>query len=311
MRFETPVVLILYKRPHLTEVVFSAIAKVKPSRLFLVADGPNRSSEVENCHQARSITQRVDWDCEMQTNFSDQNLGCRERIVSGLNWVFSQVDEAIILEDDCLPHSCFFRFCETLLDKYRHDNRVMEIGGGNYQLGKTRGGGSYYFSKYSHTNGWATWQRAWQYFDESIAIWPTIKQSGQWEIMCKEKERNYWASIYQAIFDGRLNTSWDYQWQLARWFHNGLAVVPNVNLVSNVGFGPGATHTRWEWNAFAKLPTQDIGELRHPSSVICDEEADQYMFQKVFQGGFVRRAFRKARNAWRESALLRSGFCSS
>ena len=268
MRFETPVVLILYKRPHLTEVVFSAIAKVQPSRLFLVADGPNRSTEVEKCHQARSITQRVDWDCEMQTNFSEQNLGCRERIVSGLNWVFSQVDEAIILEDDCLPHVCFFGFCETLLERYRYDNRLMEIGGGNYLFGKMTSQGSYYFSKYAHTNGWATWRRAWRHFDEFISTWPQLRDSGQWELLCDDRrERQYWTAIYNAIFEGELKTSWDYQWQLARWRHGGLAAVPNQNLVSNIGFGLGATHTSWKWSPIAMMPTSDIGEIRHPESM--------------------------------------------
>jgi hypothetical protein len=305
MRFETPVVLILYKRPLLTEVVFSAIAKVQPSRLFLVADGPSYPSEVEKCHQARSITQRVDWDCEMQTNFSEQNLGCRERIVSGLNWVFSQVDEAIILEDDCLPHSCFFRFCETLLDKYRHDDRVMEIGGGNYQFGRMTNETSYYFSKYAHTNGWATWRRAWRHFDESISAWPHLKQSGQWNLLCDDtKEQQYWTYIYDAIFKGELKTSWDYQWQLARWRHQGLAAVPRLNLVSNIGFGSSATHTRWKWSSIAGMPTYDIGEIQHPESIITNEEADRYMFETVFMGGLLRRAIRKARNFWHGSLLL-------
>jgi hypothetical protein len=148
----TPVALIIFNRPHLTEKVFSQIAAVRPAKLLVVADGPRCPQEVEPCQKSRATIDRIDWVCEVETNYSDINLGCRERIVSGLNWVFSRVDEAIILEDDCLPHSCFFHFCETLLDKYRHDNRVMEIGGGNYQFDKVTEENSYYFSKYAHTN---------------------------------------------------------------------------------------------------------------------------------------------------------------
>jgi hypothetical protein len=304
MPLKTPVALILYNRPHLTEAVFSAIAKAQPSQLFLVADGPKCPSDLERCHQARSVVKRVDWPCAIKTNFSEQNLGCRERIVSGLNWVFSEVDQAIVLEDDCVPHSCFFRFCETLLDKYRHDDRVMEIGGGNYQFGKVTDTNSYYFSKYAHTNGWATWRRAWRHFDESISAWPHLKESGEWKLLCDDaKERQYWTSIYDAIFEGELKTSWDYQWQLARWRHGGLAAVPRLNLVSNIGFGSGATHTRWKWSSIADLPTYDLGQIRHPESITTNQQADRCMFEKVFLGNRLRRTLRKARMLWRSLQL--------
>ena len=300
MPLKIPVVLILYKRPHLTEAVFSAIAEAQPRRLFLVADGPMAPSENVQCQRARSVIDRVDWDCAVDRDFSEANLGCRRRVATGLDWVFSQVEEAIILEDDCLPHSCFFRFCETLLDKYRDDERVMEIGGANYQFGSMTCENSYYFSKYAHTHGWATWRRAWRHFDESISMWPQLKESGQWELLCDDAtERQYWTSIYNAISEGELKTSWDYQWQLARWRHGGLSAVPKLNLVTNIGFGRGATHTHWKWSSIAKIPAYDIGEIRHPESMTSNAMADRYMFEKVFLGSSFQRTLRRARHLWR------------
>jgi hypothetical protein len=283
----------------LTKEVFAAIAAARPGKLFVVADGPRFPEEAEKCQAARSVIDHVDWDCKVVRNIADQNLGCRKRIVSGLNWVFSQVDEAIILEDDCVPHQSFFTFCDMLLAHYRSDERVMEIGGCNYQSGRSRTEYSYYFSKYSHTHGWATWRRAWQYFDESITAWPQLKETGVWNLLCDDEvERKYWGSIYDMIHDGTIKTSWDYQWQLARWRQRGLTIVPNVNLVSNIGFGPQATHTRWKWKSLAQLPTEDIGSIRHPPSIIRHQEADRNMFQKVFRGSVLTRAFRKARKVW-------------
>jgi hypothetical protein len=304
MPLKTAVALILFNRPHLTEAVFSAIAKAQPSQLFLVADGPKCPSDLERCHQARSVVKRVDWPCEIKTNFSEQNLGCRERIVSGLNWVFSEVDQAIVLEDDCVPHSCFFAFCETLLERDGDDHRVMEIGGANYQFGRFTNGHSYYFSKYAHTYGWATWRRAWRHFDESISTWPHLKQSSQWNLLCNDtKERQYWTTIYDSIFKGELKTSWDYQWQLARWCHEGVSAVPSVNLVSNIGFGRDATHTRWKSNPIANMPTHDIGHIDHPTSITTNEQADRYMFETVFLGSPLRRTYRAAKILWRSLQL--------
>jgi len=131
MNLSTPVALILFNRPELVKAVFEQIAEAKPKVLLIIADGPRSPLDAQRCLEARSVIKRVNWDCEVVTNIADKNLGCRQRVVSGLNWVFSLVEDAIILEDDCVPHQSFFRYCETLLDYYRHDERVMEISGCN------------------------------------------------------------------------------------------------------------------------------------------------------------------------------------
>ena len=298
----TPVVLIIFNRPALATRVFAAIAKARPQQLFVIADGPRSPDERATCQAARSVIELIDWDCQLEIDFADRNLGCRKRIVSGLNWVFSKVDQAIVLEDDCVPHDSFFSYCESLLDLYKKNEQVMEIGGGNYQFGRRRTEYSYYFSKYSHTCGWATWRRAWQYFDESIIGWPQLKVSRSWGVMCDDpRERQYWESIYDSIFHGRFQTSWDYQWQLSRWRRNGLTAVPNVNLISNIGYGPEATHVRWQRDSLAQMPIHDIGELRHPPSVSRHEGADKYMFQTVFHRNLFIRMSRRARSLWKSS----------
>jgi hypothetical protein len=289
----------------LTKEVFAAIAAARPTKLFVVADGPRFPKEAGKCQAARSVIDRVDWDCKVVTNIADANLGCRKRIVSGLNWVFSQVDEAIVLEDDCVPHQSFFTFCARLLAHYRNDERVMEIGGGNYQFGLRRTDSSYYFSRYSNSWGWATWKRAWQHYDEELVIWPRLKETGKWSRLWDDRrEMKHWESILDRVYRGEIDT-WDYQWQFAMWCQNGLSVVPNVNLVSNIGFGPDATHTRWRWNPVAQLPTQEIGEIRHPPLIFRHQEADQYRFQRVLRGSLLRRALRKVREWCPLSCLAR------
>jgi len=186
--------------------------------LLVIADGPraDQPGEADNCLAARKVVEKVDWDCEVLTNYSEVNLGCGLRPASGIDWVFQNVEEAIILEDDCLPHPTFFQFCDELIDRYRDDERVMMISGDNFQEGKKRTSHSYYFSRYAHTWGWATWQRAWRFYDFDLKLWPELRETN-WllDTLGHEEPAAYW----RATFDSLSNTSdvWDYQWTFACW----------------------------------------------------------------------------------------------
>ncbi|MBW4580196.1 MAG: glycosyltransferase family 2 protein [Tildeniella nuda ZEHNDER 1965/U140] len=280
---DTPVALFIFNRPHLTQKVFNAIRQAKPSRLLVIADGPrsDRVSEAELCIQSRAVIEQVDWQCQILTNFSETNMGCKRRISSGLNWVFDTVEEAIILEDDCLPHPTFFPFCEALLNYYRDDTRIMVISGGNFQFGHKRTNDSYYFSRYNHCWGWASWRRAWRYYDVDMSLWSTVKQ-GSWlhDLLGDDRTVQYWTEMLEAVSCNRIDT-WDYQWTFACWIQHGLSILPNVNLVSNIGFGTNATHTT-EINQFSNLVTAAMQfPLKHPAFVIQDVKADNLTHQRI------------------------------
>lgn len=276
---KTPVVLLIFNRPDTTEKVFKTIRQAKPSKLLVVADGArsDRPCEAEKCYATRKIIDRVDWDCEVLTNYSEVNLGCKVRVSTGLDWVFNQVEEAIILEDDCLPHSSFFRFCEELLDYYRDDRRIMVISGDNFQLGRKRTNYSYYFSRYNHCWGWATWKRAWQHYDIDMKLWQQIREDDWLKFILEEPHTaKYWQKIFQNVYEEKVN-SWAFRWTFACWLQSGLTVLPNVNLVSNIGFGTEGTHTTKTKNIFANLPVEEIDfPLQHPPFVIRDAQADRF-----------------------------------
>jgi hypothetical protein len=256
--------------------VFDAIAASKPPKLLVVADGPRRDREHEAalCRQVRSVVERVDWDCEVLTNFAEENLGCRQRIATGLDWVFQTVEAAIVLEDDCLPHPSFFPYCDELLERYRDDERVMAISGDNFQP-RRRTSASYYFSRFSHIWGWATWRRAWRHYDERMRLWPPFRDAGALEGILDRSSVRYWSDVLQAVYEGRIDT-WDYQWTFACWTQGGLTVLPSVNLVSNIGFRVDATHTTAA-SAFADLPSGEMRfPLTHPSFILPHVEADLY-----------------------------------
>ncbi|MEM6252990.1 MAG: glycosyltransferase family 2 protein [Cyanobacteria bacterium P01_D01_bin.156] len=296
MPLETPTVFFIYKRLELAEVVFREIAAVQPKQLFIIADGPKTIDEKNDCQQTRQRTlDLITWKCDLKINFSETNLGCRRRISSGLNWVFSHVNEAIILEDDCLPNASFFNFCQTLLEYYRSDTRIWMISGDNFQRGRQRGNGSYYFSYYPHCWGWATWKRAWQNYDDDLHTWSDFKDLECLKsIFQNPTELKYWENIFDNLEKNGQPDSWAYRWAYSCWKNNAMTILPKTNLVSNIGFGKNSTHTHNSSNPVANLATKSILlPLKHPSFIIRDHKADEYTFEHVFGDSKDRNRFKE------------------
>jgi len=287
---DVPVLLVIHRRTALTRRVFEAIAKARPRRLFVAADGPATAADREACELTRAVVQDVDWDCEVLRDFSDHNLGLDGRMTSALNWVFGEAEAAIVLEDDCLPDARFFGFCAELLDRYEHDLRVVHISGECYR-NRREGDCSYYFSKYPLVWGWATWRRAWARFDPKISTWPRFERQPEARALFDgADERAYWFSTFARYHDdaaaGR-TASWDYAWYFA-CMTNGLSIHPAVNLVSNIGYGPLASHTR-EPSTLADRPVEALeATLRHPDWVVRDRQADLDTFDRRFPGALLR-----------------------
>lgn len=289
-----PVAFIIFNRPEPTAKVFEAIRQARPSKLIVIADGPrsNRKGEAEACAAARFITEKVDWPCRVVRHYADENLGCRNRVASGLDLVFSEFEQAIILEDDCVPEPSFFRFCEELLERYRDDENVMAISGDNFQFGKHQIEHSYYFSRYPHVWGWATWRRAWKHYDLEMQDWPHLRDSG-WlaRLFDHPKAIKFWRTVFQATYEKRIDT-WDHQWTYACWRKNGLTALPSVNLISNVGFGDDATHTRRR-SQFSHMKVKPLDfPLRHPPAIVRDLQADEFTQRNNFDYSLLGRARR-------------------
>jgi hypothetical protein len=288
---KTPIALIIFNRPDHTESVFEAIRQAQPPKLLVIADGPrpDRPDDIEQCAATRAIIDRVDWDCEVLKNFSDVNLGCGIRPATGISWVFDHVEEAIILEDDCIPHPSFFSYCDELLERYRHDERVMHISGNNFWSNKHQLEDSYTFSRYTLSWGWATWRRAWMHYDRDMKHWPEIKQKNLLKRILNDQDAAHnWTKIFQNVVDVNSDV-WDYQWTLTCWLQSGLAIIPNVNLVSNVGFGANATHTFSDDSACEdcpsfSVPASAIGiPLTHPSFVLRNVIVDEFLQENLYE----------------------------
>lgn len=263
-RFSAPVAFFIYNRPELTRQVFSAIKRAKPKQLFIIADGHKDSADELRCAEARRVVAAIDWDVEIKTNFSEINMGCGERIISGLNWVFEQTETAIILEDDCLPSDTFFRFCDELLNYYRHDERVMHISGCNLLGISAPEDASYFFSRYILPPwGWATWKRAWKKFNPQLDTWLRHKKRIFHHI--SQEHFDKWTDTFEYI---RLNrVTWDVPWNVDIWNNNGIGIIPGTNLVKNIGFGEQATFTKNKNSRFSALVNGETTfPLVHPDA---------------------------------------------
>ncbi|HWQ37914.1 MAG TPA: glycosyltransferase family 2 protein, partial [Burkholderiales bacterium] len=239
----------------------------------------------------RRLVEKIDWPCRVDTLFREANLGCKKAVSEAITWFFDQVQAGVILEDDCVPHPSFFPFAAELLDRYRDDERICMISGDNFLFGQRRTPYSYYFSRYTHIWGWASWRRAWALYDHGMTLWPELREGG-WlmDILGEAAAARYWSAIFDATH-ADLNSSWAYRWTFAAWASSSLTVIPAVNLVSNIGFGEAATHTVNRSNRFAALPVSEmVFPLSHPPYVIRNDRADRFTQKRMFTTAWWRRA---------------------
>lgn len=288
---KAPVVFLIFNRPNLTKQVFEAIRQAQPPQLFIVADGArsHKPGELEKCQATRAVVEQVDWDCEVFTNYAETNMGCGHRISSGLSWVFQQVESAIILEDDILPHPAFFPFCEQMLAKYKEDERVMVITGHNPLINWKSEHQSYHFSYYGGVWGWASWARAWHHFDFQMNLWksPEVQERIR-DVLIDEEQYQRRKKNFDAVIQKQVDC-WGYQWCFARLVQSGLSVISAVNLIENLGFGEGATHTNRKKR---ELPTLDLQfPLKFNDFTVVDRDYDRLVFAKFkrHQGDLISR----------------------
>ena len=288
--FTTPVLFLIFNRPECTQVAFEAIRQQKPPYLYIAADGPrlHKDGEATLCELTReTVLNKIDWDCEVKTLFRETNLGCGKAVSQAITWFFEQVEEGIILVDDCLPNISFFYFCQEMLTRYRNAKEIMHIGGSNFQKKNFEHNYSYYFSNYIHIWGWATWRRAWQGYQ----LLP-MKNANENLIGLRHRfpnkiEREVWNKSLEQIIAQRIDT-WDTQWVYHIYKSGGLGITPAKNLVSNIGFDHNATHTHAFNPLVSELPVYEIIELIHPKKIKVLTKADNYTFKNLFQNGDTR-----------------------
>ena len=307
MRFTPPILLLVCNRPDLTEQVFKTIRNVQPKRLYVAADGPQDAvgGDIKLCEHTREVATAVDWDCSLRTLFRDRNLGVRVAVSSAIDWFFEEEEEGIILEDDCVPSKSFYAYCAQLLARYRNTPQVMAVSGVNFQFGAHKVPYSYYFSRYNHCWGWAGWRRSWKAYDDKMSEWPKAREAGTLErVLSHPRAARYWTETFDKAYRNEVD-SWAYRWTLSTWLAGGVAALPSVNLVSNIGFGEKATHTKGT-SSLAFMKTEELAfPLTHPPSISVDEDADRRTFENCYRSSVWRRIKNKLTGILKQHGVCR------
>lgn len=288
MTFDTPILLITFNRLLVTQKVLAAIREARPTKLYIASDGAraNRAGEAQKVEEVRQFLQSsIDWPCDVKTLFRETNAGCKMGVSGAIDWFFKSEEAGIILEDDCLPHPDFFTFCREMLERFRDDPHVLAVNGCNFQEHQMRGDGSYYLSRIMHVWGWATWRRAWLQNDVDLTFWPAWKSSTNWFNFfgSDHVQRRYWQRVFDRMHAQLIDT-WDHAWVASLWYADGKVITPNVNLISNIGFGAEATHTKSAEDLMSDRPVFPMGVIRHPNQLVVDQAADAFIFNHVFGG---------------------------
>jgi hypothetical protein len=281
-KVKAPILFLIFNRPKETQIVFDAIKNAKPKKLYVAADGPrNNGTDILLCLETKKILNQIDWDCELITLFREENLGCKIAVSEAITWFFNNEEEGIVLEDDCLPNLDFFRFCDLHLEKYRFDNRIGHICGCNFQDNTKRGEADYYFSRLIHVWGWASWRRVWLNYDINMKNLETAQKIDFLSALTDNKNvKRFLYDCFLKTKKGLINT-WDYQYFYSNFINGFLSIIPNNNMISNIGFNETGTHTFDLDSPLANIKHQPLPlKINHAVVFIANRLADTYTLLK-------------------------------
>lgn len=280
----TPVLFLIFRQPEVTGRVFEQIRAARPRKLYIAADGPraNRPDDIGECEATRAVVANIDWNCELHTRFLPTNLGLKMAVSSALDWFFQAEEEGIVLEYDCLPELSFFPYCQAMLERYRNDNRIFSITGSNIQADIRRGDGDYYFSRFTGIWGWATWRRSWAMWRPSLEEFDVFIEAKVIESMVSDKKgQAFWIKTFEAVHSGSNLTTWAFYLIYAQIKQGGYCIVPNLNLIKNIGFGSEATNAVDCNHPLAHLEVGSLTSYKEPAFFVPDLEADTETTRRV------------------------------
>ena len=296
MQFEIPILLLNYNRPNNTIKLIERLKIVKPEKLYVFCDGPkiNDDVNIEKISEVKVILKKnIDWNCEVKYKYPEINLGCGLGVSKAITWAFESTEKLIILEDDCIPHESFFNFCKEMLIKYENDTRIMHIAGTRWsEEYKLIPNVSYFFSKIAHIWGWATWKRAWEQYDFQLKDWEEFEHTGYLKAYFNKEQSKFWVKTINDFYKKKQFHTWDYQWQFTLFKNNGLSIVPNVNLISNIGIS--GEHSSGKKNKNFHKNTYEWKLITPPKLVLPNNKYDNYHTKYHFSNqGFLKKLINK------------------
>lgn len=283
-QYSIPVVLFFFRRKETILKIIERLSIVKPSKLYLISDGPRNAQEtieVEDCRF--SVENSINWDCVIVKNYATENQGVYDRIGKGAKWVFEYEEKAVFLEDDNLPELSFFTYCEELLKYYNNDNRILWICGTNYlEDYEPEDKSSYVFTQHLLPCGWASWASKFnKYYDGDLELLNNenivrrLKDQYTNKALYRQQLRSIRSTKY-LLNTNPQKSSWDHQMSFSLRINGLLGISPKVNLIKNIGVDEFSEHGGTSFNnimtmRFCGMDSKRIDfPLIHPKVVLTD-----------------------------------------
>jgi hypothetical protein len=292
--FEIPILLVTFNRPESTSIVLEKIKEVNPRKLYVSSNAPRSGNpkDIDLVAQTRALFDNINSNCQVLKLFRANNLEAGPSISGAINWVFENEEMAIILEDDCVPNKYFFDFCSIMLLKFKDNAKVMHISGTRWNPEFNIGDYDYFFSHIGHIWGWATWKRAWLKYDYNINSWdPKIRTREIRDLFKDRVSSQFWIDRFNDIYKLSLKHTWDIQWQYALFSEKGLAVVPCINLIANIG--TQGVHTQYADKYYYFRRTEEwVDRGINLSSIEANREYDIFHMKYHFlKNHFLKKKF--------------------
>ena len=307
MSFSVPILILAWRRPDKLSKLLSQLKKARPRKLYISIDGPDKTDLCKRkvLESKAVVDDLIDWPCEVNKKYENFNLGCKKGVSKGISWLFNFENQGIILEEDCIPDVSFLNFAEKMLEKYKYENEIYTVTGDCFIKKPINNNLSYYYSKYPHCWGWATWKNRWEKFDGQIKFWPELKKSKKWKRLHPDfLERLYWNKIMNRVYKNEID-SWAYPWAATVWNSGGKIVTPMLNLVSNIGFETDGTHTKDIKSNLSNIPKYKLDFFIGPKLIKADFELDKECFYSTFLVISFKRIYEFFRNFLKNKIFIK------
>ncbi len=265
MKIKSPILYCCYNRLDLIKKSLPILKNIECKKIYISIDGPKNNAEDININnEIKQYIKELKFFSQVSILERDENLGCKIAVSNAINWFFENEEFGIILEEDLLPSQNFFLFCDYALEKYKYEEKIMMISGTNY-LGENISSNKYFFSEHFLIWGWATWKRAWKYYDVEMKKWHDESVKQDLKDRYNKKEFDFLQKRFDSFF-GSYSDTWDIQWYFNCIYKRGLTIIPESNLVSNIGV-EGTHSKKYYKTLFLKYGNIQMDRLVSPSKI--------------------------------------------
>ncbi len=230
-----PIILFVYNRPWHTEQTIKALRNnffADKSKLYIFSDAAKSVTEIENVEKVREYIKTINGFKQITITEREKNYGLANSIISGVTEIANKHGKIIVLEDDLVTSKYFLEYLNKALEIYKDDERVLHISSYMYPI-KFNTLSETFFSWFTSSWGWATWKRAWEYFEKDGNVF--------YENFTKELKYKFniggtynYYKMFKLQQLGKVD-SWAIRWYASVFFNQGLCLHPTKSLVNNIG----------------------------------------------------------------------------